>query len=65
MIPPRIFYEDKELTHVKCPREYFPALSLRVCISCKWHTSIQLPPKDPPYVVCHLEGEWYNAALTS
>ena len=59
----KIFSGDKELTKVKCPREYFPPLPLDVCTRCRWHVSIQIPPKDPAYVVCHLGGEWYNAQL--
>ncbi len=58
----QIFDDDKQLTHVKCPREHFPPVPLDVCKKCRWHVSIQVPRKDPVYVVCHLEGEWYNAA---
>ncbi len=53
--------ERGELTHVKCPREHFPPVPFDICKKCRWHVSIQIPPKDPIYVVCHLEGEWYNA----
>lgn len=52
-----------ELKRVKCPRPHFPPLSLEVCVKCRWHVSIQIPPEDQAYVVCHLEGEWHNAPL--
>lgn len=59
-----LFYDGAELKRVKCPRKFMPALSLDVCKKCRWHVSIQIPGSDdPPYVVCHLEGEWYNAPL--
>jgi hypothetical protein len=54
--------ERGPLNRVKCSRPYFPPVSLSVCRKCRWHVSIQIPANDkPPYVVCHLEGEWYNA----
>jgi len=61
----RILISDErgQLNRVKCPRPNFPPLSLDVGIQCWWHVSIQIPPKDPSYVVCHLEGEWYNALM--
>ena len=59
-----MFYEGQELKKVKCPRKFIPPLSLDVCKKCRWHVSIQIPVNDaPPYVVCHLEGEWYNAGF--
>jgi hypothetical protein len=56
-----MFRDDAELKRVKCPRKFIPPLSLDACKGCRWHVSIQIPPENPPYVVCHLEGEWYNA----
>ena len=60
-----MFYDGAELKKVKCPRKFIPPLSLDVCKMCRWHVSIQIPVDEdnPPYVVCHLEGEWYNAVL--
>lgn len=49
------------LNRVKCPRPLFPPVPLDVCRKCRWFVSIQIPPKDPAYIVCHLEGEWHNA----
>ena len=51
------------LDRVKCPRPNFPPVPLEVCKKCRWHVSIQIPPEDPAYVVCHFESEWYNALL--
>jgi len=58
-----LYYDGQELKQVKCPRKFIPPLSLDVCKKCRWHVSIQIPVEEekPPYVVCHLEGEWYNA----
>ena len=58
-----LLYNDEELKRAKCPREPFSPVPLSVCKKCRWHVSIQIPVKDPPYVVCHLGGEWYNAPL--
>lgn len=57
--------ERGELKKVKCPRPYFPPVPFDVCKKCRWHVSIQIPVAEdnPPYVVCHLEGEWHNAPL--
>jgi len=52
-----------QLNRVKCPRPYFPPVPLDVCRKCPWFVSIQIPPNDPAYVVCRLEGEWRNAEL--
>ena len=63
MIQILISDERGPLNRVKCPRPHFPPVPLDVCKKCRWHTSIQIPPVDPAYIVCHLEGEWYNAGL--
>jgi hypothetical protein len=52
------------LNRVKCPRPFFPPISLDVCKKCRWHVSLQIPVTDQgAYICCHLEGEWYNAEL--
>jgi hypothetical protein len=52
------------LNRVKCKRPLFPPVPLSVCRKCPWFVSIQIPTDDKSaYVVCHLEGEWYNAEL--
>lgn len=52
------------LNRVKCPRPNFPPVPLEACKKCRWYVSIQIPADDrAAYVVCHLEGEWYNAPL--
>jgi hypothetical protein len=60
-MPWLLFRDGAELKRVKCPRKFIPPLPLDICRKCRWHVSIQIPPKDTPYIVCHLEGEWYNA----
>lgn len=64
MIPPILFFEDEELTHVRCPRPYLPAVPVKVCWRCPDHNGLKVEdPDERPTVQCAWGGRLQEAQL--
>ncbi len=61
----RLFWEDKELKRVRCPRPYNPPVPLTACIKCPGHNGIQIPVDKAPYVICGYGNKYSDIECVS